>query len=1569
MAIKINFDSSYNVIPPTLVLATRNSEKLGGLNYYNLVMKDCITECSEMSFKINKNDCVQNKGKTSLSHVKAISITNTIQGVGDYIYFATLTPDDFSQFLGYYKSYQIRNCVLTFTVANTTQHHDVDFSQENDFSPIFIKSRTNEINFVKVEQNGNVYINNTEELSLPLNAACHVQLDFDIIIDLYNDNLWKSITDFKLVWVKDWDRWFEIYVSVDESEATTKNVTTKSLGEAELSQVYLYDVQINTEDDIAREDYVATVLYNPDNKQASLLHRITEKVPHYNIAWVDESIMNTQRTFTFNGKSVYDAFQEIAQEIECVFDIRCHSTPDGKIARDIYVYDINSYGNDTNILLSANTLADSINYSVDNGAVKNCFRLEAGDDLMTATVRNCNPNGSNYIWYISDKLKEDMSDELVNGLENYNNFYNYYQNIYNPLDVDTSGLNEIDVAKVQSNINDTSLINSYNQLIEKYSQYTSAYTPIAAPIVGYAKIMEIYYNTIDFYYYLNNGLMPTINMSETNAQTEGNKLTYRSLYGVAVQNLSSTTSVATVSSAVLAMAKVLVNPNYQVKIVDENATFTYSENESKWKGSFIVTNYSDEEDTFTTMQQTVIISSDYAAFIKQKLDIALSNSKTDTIADIEELFKLNDSNFKNEIKKYSLQKLKAFHDACQGCLDILQQQGIADDRNEENNELTSLYSTIYLPYYNKLAYIQKEMDIRQAEIDIVKGKFDENGGVLQQGIQSILKSEQDLIRDNLNFQQYLGEDLWLEFTAYRREDTYTNSNYISDGLDNAELFNRAIEFINTAKDEIEKSATLQHTINATLKNLLVMKEFQPIVDYFEIGNWLRIKVDDTMYKLRLVNYQIDFEKLENIEITFSDVTVDGSGVASVKNILSQAANMSTTYNAVTRQARRGNTSAGIIDDWVNQGLKLTTTKIADKADNQEVTWDKHGLMCREYNDILDSYSDEQLKLINKGLYITDNNWRTAKVGVGKFTFFNPEANNGEGEWQEGYGVIADTLVGNLILGKNVGIYNTTNSITMDENGFIMTTNGTQDDTPQSVFTIRRKTISGGETSYNNMFYIDSNGYVTINGGVKIQTGDNQDDTTLIEMVDGKITSQITSALDDEGVINSEITQAVDNVEIKVASELYGTTDKKLNEARLDIQSGSIVSTVSQKLNTADLGTQITQNAESVRLAWNGTSKYMAFEYSNNSPSLNIYSSSLSDNADSTEKNNKRLLKLDTSGLGIYTATDGTLQMKLNNNGSWFYNNGTTTGKIGTNVMGAGENPLQGLTFDLETEAGFMAWGYKESGTNGYETRLIYYPNTVELPVAEYEHSGIFLEKGFHFHDDMYLSFGKTLHLGDYAEITTGSTGLTLQNQYSATRIYGNGAGVSLAGDIGLSPVSGGVVNCGSDLYMNDNVIYDTTIATSSDARLKTNITDSSVNALSLLNQIDIKEFDWIKSKEHTNVGIIAQQLQKIIPELVQTNPNNGRLSIKSDNFIPYLIKAIQELIACISNDSKCKNILKSLSVELSNNKNNWKDSLTIDEKQKFILETEYKPVKENTEISAKENERNKKIQEFLRRPI
>ena len=241
--------------------------------------------------------------------------------------------------------------------------------------------------------------------------------------------------------------WFEITVELDEETETVKTVFCKQLGQAELSQLNLYNIHINDEEDISRDDYKRTILFNEYDPEASLLHRLLkDKAPHYSVIHVDETIAKIQRTFSFDDTSICDSFMDIAEEIGCLFKFPSNSDENGKIQRTIEVYDLQQnckdcghrgeftdvcpkcgsanikygYGTDTTIFVTADELAASgIQLTTDTDAVKNCFKLEAGDDLMTATIRNCNPNGTDYIWYFSDAMKADMSEELVNAIEEY----------------------------------------------------------------------------------------------------------------------------------------------------------------------------------------------------------------------------------------------------------------------------------------------------------------------------------------------------------------------------------------------------------------------------------------------------------------------------------------------------------------------------------------------------------------------------------------------------------------------------------------------------------------------------------------------------------------------------------------------------------------------------------------------------------------------------------------------------------------------------------------------------------------------------------------------------------------------------------------------------------------------------------------------------------------------------------------------------------------------------------------------------------------------------------------------
>ncbi len=90
-------------------------------------------------------------------------------------------------------------------------------------------------------------------------------------------------------------------------------------------------------------------------------------------------------------------------------------------------------------------------------------------------------------------------------------------------------------------------------------------------------------------------------------------------------------------------------------------------------------------------------------------------------------------------------------------------------------------------------------------------------------------------------------------------------------------------------------------------------------------------------------------------------------------------------------------------------------------------------------------------------------------------------------------------------------------------------------------------------------------------------------------------------------------------------------------------------------------------------------------------------------------------------------------------------------------------------------------------------------------------------------------------------------------------------------------------------------ISQTAWAYGSDKRLKENINYIETGLEKIL-ALKPAKFDYIDGSKD-NIGWIAQDVQKVIPEavLVNTNDERGYLSLKSDFIVPYLVKAIQEL--------------------------------------------------------------------------
>ena len=95
----------------------------------------------------------------------------------------------------------------------------------------------------------------------------------------------------------------------------------------------------------------------------------------------------------------------------------------------------------------------------------------------------------------------------------------------------------------------------------------------------------------------------------------------------------------------------------------------------------------------------------------------------------------------------------------------------------------------------------------------------------------------------------------------------------------------------------------------------------------------------------------------------------------------------------------------------------------------------------------------------------------------------------------------------------------------------------------------------------------------------------------------------------------------------------------------------------------------------------------------------------------------------------------------------------------------------------------------------------------------------------------------------------------------------------------------------------------------SDKRLKENIKPIE-SALDKVMKLEGVTFDWIQKEDQIldikeDIGFIAQDVQKVIPELVREN-DNGMLSMRHQGISPILLEAIKELKAEIEELKKYK---------------------------------------------------------------
>jgi uncharacterized protein YlzI (FlbEa/FlbD family) len=105
---------------------------------------------------------------------------------------------------------------------------------------------------------------------------------------------------------------------------------------------------------------------------------------------------------------------------------------------------------------------------------------------------------------------------------------------------------------------------------------------------------------------------------------------------------------------------------------------------------------------------------------------------------------------------------------------------------------------------------------------------------------------------------------------------------------------------------------------------------------------------------------------------------------------------------------------------------------------------------------------------------------------------------------------------------------------------------------------------------------------------------------------------------------------------------------------------------------------------------------------------------------------------------------------------------------------------------------------------------------------------------------------------------------------------------------------------GSGIFGRVDVWGDVVAAETSDERLKTNL-QPIINPIEKINKIGGYTFDWIDDEDlykihgfkGSDIGVIAQEIEQILPEVVITR-DNGYKAVKYEKIIALLIEGIKQ---------------------------------------------------------------------------
>jgi hypothetical protein len=181
-------------------------------------------------------------------------------------------------------------------------------------------------------------------------------------------------------------------------------------------------------------------LYNEGKKDLSLLDLILENDTYgWKVGHVDRSLWTLQRSFEIKNSNIYSVLRsDISKAFRCIVDF-------DSIGKVINVYDIETYGKDTNIYMSFDHFIQSLEIKPQKNQIYTVFNVGGDNDLDISAVNF----GSNKIVNIDYPLSF-LSSGIQNAYHSYEKYREDHRKEYSDLALELANIrSKIDAIQIR----------------------------------------------------------------------------------------------------------------------------------------------------------------------------------------------------------------------------------------------------------------------------------------------------------------------------------------------------------------------------------------------------------------------------------------------------------------------------------------------------------------------------------------------------------------------------------------------------------------------------------------------------------------------------------------------------------------------------------------------------------------------------------------------------------------------------------------------------------------------------------------------------------------------------------------------------------------------------------------------------------------------------------------------------------------------------------------------------------------------------------------------------------------